>query len=476
MEISITVQTASELHLNQEGNPVQDAGTENISGCERRSSLTLFIPINLNIDEILRENPPNFNFQRDCFVYILHIISSIPTGKWKLLDSEGYTAVNKKLLQKRIHKYKSYLDYLISNEIIEESRHYIPGEKSGGIKFCSAYQSELKPVEITKHTLMKSICYKRSNVNDEKTAETHFLRKWFNSKLTVDVEGAKAFLSELKEREIAEGSASAQQAYNCRLLPLLEINAKEFSFAIDNTGYRLHTNLTRTMKDLRKHLKYDGQTLYSVDIVNSQPFLARPLFSQNYFNRNDIASKIINQRLLTTSNFPIMVVNILEEVKDQPDVKDYLKSVTKGNFYERFAELLIENGLFQGDVKDASVRDKVKEITFSVLYSPNTAIGHNPNIRVFAGIFPGVFKMIKKVKYGNQHNSYSILLQRLESELILDKVCKRINNAFPNIPIFTIHDSIVTTKEYVGIVQDFIKKVIRQNVGAAPVLKVEEWV
>ncbi len=470
-----TVHSTSVLHSNRLNNLSEDVALNN-SGCERRSSLTLFIPRNVNIDRILSFNPPNFNYHKDCFVYIMHIISSIPTRDWDLIDRNGFTAINKVILQRRIHEYKLYISYLVSNGILEENRHYVPGKKSMGLKFNSRYQSELIPIQITKWTLIKSITGYHSNVNIEKTEEIHFLKKWFNCKIQVDLEGAQIFLTQLKEQEIESGSLHAQQAYNSRILPLLELIQGEYSFGVDNTGFRLHTNLTRTMKELRKYIKYDGNKLHSIDIVNSQPFLARPLFQLNYFNRNKIYDKILNQRLTTQANYPIMLVEKIERVTNQQDVINYLEMVTNGEFYEKFGEILVQNELFDGDIQNTSVRDTVKEITFATLYSPNTAMAYNSEVRVFSNVFPNVYEMIKLIKLGHgNHRAYSILLQRLEAELILDKICKRISHAYPQIPIFTIHDSIVTIEKYVPIVENFMKKIMRINVGASPMLKIETW-
>jgi len=171
-----------------------------------------------------------------------------------------------------------------------------------------------------------------------------------------------------------------------------------------------------------------------------------------------------------------MLVEKIERVTDQQDVINYLEMVTKGEFYEKFGEILVQNELFDGDIQNTSVRDTVKEITFATLYSPNTAMAYNSEVRVFSNVFPNVYEMIKLIKLGHgNHRAYSILLQRLEAELILDKICKRINHAYPQIPIFTIHDSIVTIEKYVPIVENFMKKIIRINVGASPILKIETW-
>ena len=98
--------------LNKNNSPNQDTGFVS-NGYERRSSLTLYVPMKIDIDEILLRNPPDFEYDRDKFVYILHLISSIPSRKNGILDNNaGYTPVNKSLLQRRIHNYSQYIDYL----------------------------------------------------------------------------------------------------------------------------------------------------------------------------------------------------------------------------------------------------------------------------------------------------------------------------------------------------------------------------
>lgn len=38
-----------------------------------------------------------------------------------------------------------------------------------------------------------------------------------------------------------------------------------------------------------------------------------------------------------------------------------------------------------------------------------------------------------------------ILLQHLEADCVLDYTCKKIAKKYPDMPLFTIHDSIITT-------------------------------
>ena len=51
-----------------------------------------------------------------------------------------------------------------------------------------------------------------------------------------------------------------------------QIRSRDFRISVDPYG-RLHTNLTNLKREIRKHLRVDGQTLVNVDIGEAQPLL-----------------------------------------------------------------------------------------------------------------------------------------------------------------------------------------------------------
>ncbi|RCU42293.1 hypothetical protein EIZ47_10125 [Chryseobacterium lacus] len=451
-----------------------DARLNGISRCESRSSMFLYVPEKVDIDEILAENAPDFPVHKDELNYILSLISSIPSKNLKFLDSNGYTSINRKVLQKTIYKYRKCLDYLISQGILEESAQYIPGFKSKGVKFTQEYLSPLKAVEITKPTLLKSITGVRKKVDMPRTEELSFLKRNFDD-LTIDVEGAIRDLSEMARKESEEGNCYAHERLNCRLHPILELHHKSFAFGVDTSGGRLHTPLTRLKSELRKHVTYKGESLFSIDVVNSQPFLTRALFFENNFIINKVMDKLFNG-VPPASSIPIMILKMVREARLETDTKMYLKSISEGNFYEDFGKLLVDNGSLDPLLPAQELRKRAKDITFSSIYSPNEHIGFNPTIRIFADAFPTVYEMFKLTKTGKgKHNRFPLLLQKIESDLMLRVICKKINKTYPQIPLFTIHDSIITTEPYIETVRNFINKYTRKYIGKEPTLKIEKW-
>lgn len=73
------------------------------------------------------------------------------------------------------------------------------------------------------------------------------------------------------------------------------------------------------------------------------------------------------------------------------------------------------------------------------------------------------------------HPTLAVILQNLEADLILNQTCKIISEKNSEIPLYTLHDSIITTEENVEFVQNEMISVLSQNLGISPSIKVEEW-
>ena len=93
---------------------------------------------------------------------------------------------------------------------------------------------------------------------------------------------------------------------------------------------------------------------------------------------------------------------------------------------------------------------------------------------MFNDLYPTVYDVFKSIKRHGQAN-LAILLQRMESKLMLDHVAKRIGKECPGMPMFTIHDSIVCPFGEQGYVTRVIQEEAFQCIGSIPMVKVEPW-
>ena len=64
---------------------------------------------------------------------------------------------------------------------------------------------------------------------------------------------------------------------------------------------------------------------------------------------------------------------------------------------------------------------------------------------------------------GKQRFSY--LLQRAESYLLLNVICREFNEQTPTAPLFTIHDGIFTTSKYVQKLNGFVLRRLNELTG-----------
>ena len=192
---------------------------------------------------------------------------------------------------------------------------------------------------------------------------------------------------------------------------------------------------------------------------------------------NNIINTIlaINPKL-NSKSYPIMLVKKIKEISSTDNTKLFIEVVSSGKFYEDFGLILKQRKVIEEDFDEFATRKKAKGITFSTFFSPNMAIAYKEEIKIFRSVFPSIFEVFKLIKLGKgQHNTLAILLQHLEATLVLHRACKIISQERPDIPIFTLHDSIITTVGNEKYVHDILANVLLDAIGIAPKLKVERW-
>jgi len=504
----------NEEKLNQECSSKSESPSTGIYS----QSLTVFLPENLDLEELIKENPPVDipAFHIDNIKYILHLINYLPAVK-KDNDSSvysGYVPLNKQKLQSSgIYHYRKYLNYLLRLGIIWEDEYYINGEKSKGIRFPDEYTyCKVKKDKITKKTLIKAIIKNSVKKNNDATEEQlPYLTKWWNDgDLEIAYEPALLFLderlekskdelmkkykldNELQLKNLLEKNKHKRrnklkiknlyEQYNSAIQVVERLHRKEYLMKVDDTSGRLHTLLTQLPKGLRKFVTFKRQKLVSIDLRNSQPLLAVAILNREIFNNNPILLSTIlrnNPSLLKSPS--TMLVNHIYRNQNKPDVLKYKEIVSKGKYYEEFGKILQERGLIPIDIFD--VRKLAKEITYSSFFASNLHAGFIMGMRLFKKSFPSVYHIFSRIKYNpkgvkvkeKRHRALSVCLQAFEAELFLNRICKRINELNTDIPIFTIHDSVVTTFEYQEFVQNIVKDEIHKAIRIVPMLNIEKW-
>ncbi len=117
-------------------------------------------------------------------------------------------------------------------------------------------------------------------------------------------------------------------------------------------------------------------------------------------------------------------------------------------------------------------KDFVKVAMLKFFFSENKHTSKYKKLIMDA--FPKATKVFERLKQKN-HVTVSHILHRLESSIMIEFVSRRIAREKPELPIFTIHDSIATFEEEAEYVTKVIEDEFNQRLGVKVKLGKEEW-
>ena len=440
------------------------------------------VPSKIDLNSILLKDPPAFKkgFKVDYLYYFIELLTIMM--EYNDIDrNNGYINLSSSMMQAVVHNYNEYIEYLVKHRVIRRDKRYLASVHSRGyILNGIKHDSEVALVEIKDFLIRRNRAkeFRKNELEKKKLSSKYsYLTKWFNHKLQIDEKGALEKVEELFPeptgpiRGVRKGKASRMTKKYCAKLAIHKLVKHDYYYSVDNNVGRFHSNLTNIKKELRHFITYDGEILVNVDIKNSQPLLSSVLFEPSfysqtkprYFNLYDIPSSfkyLVNNNKYTYTQSIIMLVKTLQKL-DNKEVKQYLRMAKSGNFYQELSKAMYP--------KQAFDKGRMKELTYKVFFSSNRSIQgmNNWTKKQFEWKFKWIYKMFAAIKRKN-HRALSHILQRIESEIMIQNVCKRISLEHPTLPIYTIHDSVLTTDGN----QEYVIKVIEEEAFKLTGLKV----
>ncbi|UEG49832.1 hypothetical protein LK994_14420 [Ferruginibacter lapsinanis] len=157
--------------------------------------------------------------------------------------------------------------------------------------------------------------------------------------------------------------------------------------------------------------------------------------------------------------------------------KEFIKHVVNGTFYEYLIPIFEKEGALSSCKTENEKRDKVKKIVLTLFFDNDNKVYNRKEgsaTQIFKRKFLTISKLFEFIKKENYRN-LAIVLQRIESYLILERICKRVNKEKPDLALFTIHDSIITTLGNESYIKSVMEDELRKAIGAAPQFSVEYW-
>jgi hypothetical protein len=308
------------------------------------------------------------------------------------------------LKEKYGYLYNFYIEYLVDSKIIQLKKNYQKGKRSRVYSISSDILTEdiLRYKNFDKVLMKKYINrYYQFEIDNTEYISKELKNKLINDLYSVKIQYEKSiyFLDHLKDEDLS--------VYNRNKYSVESINDTHIFYHFDHYG-RMHSNFTILKTFIRKNcLLIDGEETFEKDLVNSQPLLLYKLIK-------DSETKWVKSDELEL--FRILVRN--------------------GNYYQ----YLIDNLNLEG-------KKEAKDLTYKVLFGKN-----HKNSRLdsyFETLFPSIHHFIKL--YKKEHGDYKVLaytLQRMESNLIFNKIIKTIMLIDPSIKMITIHDSIICQSKH----------------------------
>jgi hypothetical protein len=284
-----------------------------------------------------------------------------------------------------------------------------------------------------------------------------------------------------------------------------QIESSEVWRKVSERNHRLNSSITNLPKPIRPFLLCNNEPFKCVDISSSQPYILSSVIKSSFFNdKNEgynlktIYPELYNELVdngsieismsgiqyytshtgYTTNSYTINISNSSSFMWCNSLTTYELDSIhrfTQSPFYLDFYSHVLDS--YYSNTKKpimTNEREKLKNTMMYVLFDDKRNHRNNNNqIQIFQSVFPGMEKWINQIHTLIGKNRFSYLLQRSESYLLLGVICKEFNSLYPDAPLFTIHDGVFTTEEFVRKLNGFILKRLNELTGILAGCKVK---
>ncbi len=455
-------------------------------------------------------------------------------------NTSGYRKLSSVMMRKIMGRKDYYLIITLlskpNNPIIESNNSW-RSSKHGGEAYSKSYR--LIQLYNTGEVVFKTIpakFQKRINKHSSHIDTTefddskyHFLYNQFKIyKLSLDpsiYDYINNFGQKLCQRVIDGNQYQETMVLNLIgrwLYYVKRIENKEFWYKVSSDNNRLNSTLTSLNKNLRQFILCNGSPLGMIDISASQPYLLSAVLNNNYLYNNstnfslssiypeafDILKEIGVIESLTGNcdtnqfgyssysgtsihtdfnlsscsstevaqhSYPIMWGHFFND-NELKSIEEYQSIPFDSDFYS----YLVNNYKFEDGLRNngpVHQRQKVKDNMMFVLFDNNLGNrNNNPYIKMFHNTFPGVDKWICTILNTLGKTKFAYLLQKTESYLILDVICRDFHEKYPSAPVYTIHDSICTYPEYLPDLKQSILGHFQRLVGHPAGVKESLWI
>jgi hypothetical protein len=291
-------------------------------------------------------------------------------------------------------------------------------------------------------------------------------------------------------------------------------------YRVSPDNHRLNSSITHLKKTLRPFLLCNGRSLGMIDISASQPYFLSSVMSNDFlagncdgFNLQSIYHEVFDVLVskgyisstsrnisnsfeyvsysgctmhtefnfnsgsssgFTQNTYSFMWGQFFNDIELE-SIKRYQTSPFEDDFYRY---LIRSSQSVSGDINEFNParRQKLKDNMMYILFDSNRQHrNNNEYIKMFKSLYPGVDRWICSLHNNIGNDKFAYLLQRAESYLVLDIITREFHDRYPSLPIYTIHDAVLTYEEYLPDLQSLFlerfKEITGVQVGLNPSCK-----
>lgn len=436
------------------------------------------------------------------------------------------------------YRYKPHIELLEENGIISTTKHTTLHGKSKAYKITEEYLDKGYQLDrIALHPkLSERVRKNKENKMQLARLKNPELTKWLEDpNFVLDDEAALEYTCALqdtekdeykrimKEKAIAEfenisysrdgNDDRLHNNYTSLSKDLRKLvrykGAKMVSFDIKSSQPFLLSTLLQVLKPKEEFVSSDGilkTKAYGKFIYKKLSHLCKPLMTNSSIRKTHELNKNYIDICLKVIVESIVIIMSAKQGQHAyfKQINKFHELVINGDLYLFAANRLQELGIIE-KIEDKfyvklydkeigvqrpydfdSLRECGKTITFNAFYSGR--LPRNRATQEYKKLFPEVFEIADAIKGAikvekeqipptvpSPRNILAILLQRMEAKFILDYCAKRIAKKHPNMPLITIHDSIVTTASYAPLLKVEFEKCMQEYFSITVELLPEPW-
>lgn len=484
------------------------------------------IPASIDVAKLLKDqglSKTRMKSMRDKIQYFLSLITRTNDNVMFLFDDGNShkkicSCIQKKLLGNVDYYYIIKLLTDKENPIISRNKKWKSKNKKKsedqieeqngfcqGFKITSKFDTgNIKIVRINKNLSNRII----ENSKSEISKSYKFLTNQFNThEITIDkrsYEYIKNYYLELKKlsNNNQHTDILIKNFVGRWLHYIKRLENKDLWCRVSKENHRLNSTFTSMPKELRNFILINGKPLEMIDIKSSQPYILSSILKTRFFLENKIGYNLrsIHNDIYKTIKLASDESSIF--YKNNPIITDnspYKIESTRSSLYmwceflsENQAQSVAEYGLYEfktdfyQDIIDKNIadfdddllknknelRDKLKHVMMLILFDDNYQNRNNNFfIKLFKKVYPGVNALIEKIHRNIGKKEFAYIMQRTESYLMLNNVSRKFNEKFQQAPIFTIHDALYTSHEYINDLNEIAANTLEEITGKTPGIK-----